>query len=168
MKNRIKIPESFYVGVVARMDQLPVAYMTPYGTDKSSQQRIKTINAYASNYHRGLSRIEPKVITNEPFVGFKIKQVSIYKSADMWKIEDPRGFVLDVSSDNVLELIDCCTIDRGEILEKCVWARVGPSNILLSTTSPEYQLAVSNTNAAKGKDTWRNVKIGNEGVFKYF
>lgn len=166
MRNRTKIPELFYVGVVSRKDQLPVAYMTPYGTDKSSQNRIRSINSYATNPHRGSSTIDPKIVSNELLTGFKIKQVSTYKSSDMWRVEDPRGFEADVPSNNILDIISNCTIENGEILEKCIWARSGPVNILLSTTSPEYKLAVSNTDAANKKASWRDVKVGNEVILQ--
>lgn len=166
MRNRTKIPESFYVGAVSRKDQLPLAYMTPYGTDKSSQSRIGSINSYVNNPHRGNSNIGTKIVANKPLSGFKIKQVSIYKSADLWRIEDPRGFETEVPSSNLLDIINYCTIENGEILEPCIWARSGAINVLLTTNSPEYKLAVSNTDAASKKASWRDVKIGNEVILQ--
>jgi hypothetical protein len=52
-------------------------------------------------------------------------------------------------------------IDRGEIMDTCVWARDGQQNVLLSTSTDEYKSAVKNTEGAAMTADWKNVKIGN-------
>lgn len=165
MKNKsIKIPDSLYVGLSPFYSgtRVPLGYMTPYGTDKAAQNRIK-------NVKHGVTRHTPNnsvllgatVIENKPLVGFRITgRMYNSSSQSFWYIEDPRGFEVEITSANITQLMTSGIVDRGELLFSCVWARDGASNVLISTESEEYLSAFSNTMAAKGKASWKDVKIG--------
>jgi hypothetical protein len=50
---------------------------------------------------------------------------------------DTRGFELEITADNILDLATTSTIVRGEIIDDCVWAMAGKV-YLCSTNHPEY------------------------------
>lgn len=106
------------------------------------------------------------MIDNIPLSGFKLGdsiRSSGYGGYDKWRIEDPRGFELEITSGNLAQLISVGMIDRGEIIDQCVWARLGKDNVLLSTSTDVYKQAVQNTIVANTKANWRDVKPG-DGV----
>ena len=43
----IKIPDEWYAGFKKSFDGLPMVYMTPQGTDKSSKNRVNSIQRYS-------------------------------------------------------------------------------------------------------------------------
>ncbi len=66
---------------------------------------------------------QPRILDNEPLEGFKIlKSVSRYTTSNkLWRILDPRGFQLEVSTDNLEDLLMDTTVIKGDIVGKCVW-----------------------------------------------
>lgn len=168
MKNPIKLPTKLYVGVLNRTDRLPLGYVTPYGTDTAAKGRINTIDSWVARNSRASGyKLPTSIVENEPLHGFRISACSQGGAgSDTWRVEDPRGFELEVSGVNILNLLKTTTIQNSEILESCVWARNGSVNVLLSTESTEYVLAKSNTIAANNKASWRDVKPGNRIVLQ--
>lgn len=88
----------------------------------------------------------PLIIDNELVEGFKIAEsVRRYGWGGggnvVWRISDPRGFELEISSDNFARVIDCTTMINGVIQGKCLWGRNGSANILLPEASDVYQAA---------------------------
>ena len=78
----------------------------------------------------------------------------------VWRVADPRGFELEISSDNFARVIDCTTIENGKILGKCLWGRDGGKNILLPELSEPYQEAVKLTVKTNTKISLKDVQIG--------
>jgi len=157
---RVKIPDQFYVGFVKSNDGLPVGYLTPFGKDVASKRRISTVKSHS----KGEMGIPDGILSNLPACGFRIikSQDGGYNTGKVvWRVEDPRGFQSEIMSGNMSELIGLTTIDRGEILESCVWARDGKDNVLLPVNSQEYANAMLNTKLAKSIVHIRDVKIGN-------
>jgi len=98
----------------------------------------------------------PRIINNEPLEGFEIaKSVRRYgwngSGNVSWRITDPRGFDLEISSDNFASLVSNCILEKGRILGKCVWGRSGSNNILLHENSEPYQLALKKTSQLNSK-----------------
>ena len=89
----------------------------------------------------------PEEFDNELLEGFQIaKSVRRYGwngGNTVWRVADPRGFELEISSANFARIVDCTTIDRGVIQGKCVWGRNGAENILLPEASDVYQEAAA-------------------------
>lgn len=162
--NEIKIPEQHYVTFQKRKDSsIPIAFLTPYGTDKAAQTRMST----ADNWAYGPSnspQIKARIIDNKPMAGFIIKtNIQRYSTSNVvWRVEDPRGFELEISSGNLADLIQICTIENGEILTPCVWSRQRANNVLLPESSEEYQAAIENTKRINKKISIKNVNIGNK------
>lgn len=160
----IKIPAKHYVGMVKRnTEKLPLGFMTPWGEDEAAKKRMATVDSWASRGYNS-SKLPAMVIDNVPLGGFKMTtdiRSSSYGGSDKWRIEDPRGFELEITSHNLAQLLSVGMIDRGEIADTCVWARDGQQNVLLSTSTEEYKAAVQNTAVAAMSASWRDVKVGN-------
>ena len=81
-----------------------------------------------------------------------------------WRIQDPRGFELEISSPNFAQIISFCTIEKGEILEECIWARLGKDNILVPVDSDVYRASARNTERMAKKASMRDLKIGDTAI----
>lgn len=67
--------------------------------------------------------LQPIIIDNIPLDGFRVqKSVSRYSTSNkVWRILDPRGFELEITTDTMETLIADGVIDHGEIIGKCYW-----------------------------------------------
>lgn len=161
----VKIPDKHYVGLVKRSDSdLPLAFLTPWGTDSAAKNRMKSVDEWSSRGWAGQKKLGAITIDNLPMTGFKLTsdiRTTSYGGLDKWRIQDPRGFELEITSGNLARLLGVGTLERGEILDSCVWARLGSDNVLLSVQSPDYKEAVEATRLSKIKAKWKDVKIGN-------
>lgn len=172
----IKIPSDHYVGFQKRQgDDVPLAFMTIDGTDKAAEKRKATVDAWAKGNtwqaHSKQATLTPKSLVNKPLSGFKMGRNISYGSGwdsrhDKWRLEDPRGFQLEISSGNLQQIMQLCTIEKGEILEQCIWGRLGQENILIPISSPVYTTAAANTERLNSKATIRDAKPGYHLVFK--
>ena len=163
-RDNVKIPAKHYVGMVKRdTEKLPLGFITPWGDDAAAVKRMATVDQWSKQGYRSTA-LAPLVIDNVPMSGFKMTtdiRSSSYGGVDKWRIEDPRGFELEITSGNLAELLSVGMIDRCEIMDECVWARSGQSNVLLSTATEAYKEAVVNTAVANQKADWKDVKPGN-------
>jgi hypothetical protein len=164
-KQNIKIPAKHYVGMVKRQNEkIPLGFITPWGEDAAAKKRIATVDAWSKQRYHGNTALPAMTIDNVPMSGFKMTtdiRSSSYGGVDKWRIEDPRGFELEITSHNLAQLLTVGMIDRGEIADTCVWARDGQNNVLLSTSTDIYKEAVQNTQVAAMTANWKDVKIGN-------
>jgi len=164
--NSIKIPAKHYVGMVKRQtEKIPLGFITPWGEDAAAKKRMDTVDSWSKQSYYGNKALPAMVIDNVPMAGFKMTtdiRSSSYGGVDKWRIEDPRGFELEITSHNLAQLLSVGMIDRGEIMDTCVWARNGQQNVLLSTNTDEYKEAVENTAVANMKAEWKDVKVGNK------
>lgn len=162
-KNNTKISNQLYVHLIKRGNcNVPTAHMIPYGTDKAAQNRINTLNRNVRGWNTVGGNSGPCIIDNAPLSGFKLagKLYTGGTGQDSWTVLDPRGFYTEISSDVLMNLLMNSATENGEILSPCVWGQNRSGNILISVHSNEYKIAVSNTNAANSKGSWRDVKIG--------
>ena len=160
----IKIPENHYVGFQIRGTRenrkgIPLGFMTPDGADSGAKSRKATVDRWSS------SSIPSKSIENKPMLGFKLGENVKHsggwgKGSVCWRIEDPRGFELEISSPNLAQILGLCTIENGEILEKCVWGRLHSENVLIPVCSDIYKNAVENTERVKKNVSLKEVKAG--------
>ena len=107
----------------------------------------------------------PRILDNVLTEGFEIaKSVRRHgwngSGNVLWRIADPRGFELEISSENFARIIDCATIENGVIKGKCVWGRDGNKNILLPEASDVYQEAVKRTTKVNTKISLNDVQVG--------
>ncbi|MNR88520.1 hypothetical protein D3C72_194580 [compost metagenome] len=171
----IKIPSDHYVGFQKRQnDDVPLAFMTIDGTDKAAIKRKATVDAWAKGNtwqsHNKQATLAPKSLVNKPLSGFKMGRNISYGSGwdsrhDKWRLEDPRGFQLEISSGNLQQIMQLCTLEKGEILEQCIWGRLGNENILIPISSPVYTTAAANTDRMNKKGTIKDAKPGSKLIF---
>jgi hypothetical protein len=180
----IKFPSHHYVGFQSRpsQDNCPLGFMTPDGTDAAAKKRKESVDKWATPYqYHGQPKQEkvPSVTyENKPMVGFKlsreIRRSSSFGQGNVkWRIEDPRGFELEISSPNFAQIIMNCTLERGEIQEQLIWGRLGSENVLVPVDSDAYRAAQQNTERVAKKASLKDLKLGdkvvmqngNEGIF---
>jgi hypothetical protein len=67
--------------------------------------------------------LQPCIIKNVPMEGFRVQKfVSRYSTSNkLWRILDPRGFELEISTGCFENLILDGVIDHGVIMTPCVW-----------------------------------------------
>ena len=119
---------------------VPLGFATPYEDNAAGRKRQQTVNGWA-----GKDQV-PTIIDNEPAEGFKItddiKRTYYGGGNVVFRVYDPRGFELEIQSQNLMTLISLVGLNAGgEIPGKCLWGRDGPNNILIHESSEEYKTA---------------------------
>ena len=105
-------------------------------------------------------------VPNEPRAGFRITRMisrggSWSGSNKVVRIEDPRGFELEISVDNLVKAMSTTTFTDGVCQEECVWGRDGANNVLLPVNSEPYKEAFDTTTyRAKKAISLRDVNYG--------
>lgn len=179
---QIKFPKQHYIGMIGRAhDVLPLGFMTEDGTDKAALKRKATVDSWTTgNVRHGQEKTIniARSYENVPLIGFRltksIRRYSSWGSGNVkWRIEDPRGFELEITSPNMARIVDTCVIDQGEILEECIWARLKGDNILVPVSSDLYIAATRNdermTSKVKPSEVNRGDRVtlqnGDEGIY---
>lgn len=173
----VKFPSHHYVGFQSRptQDNVPLGFMTPDGTDAAAKKRKESVDKWATPYHYG-NQPKPETVPsvtyeNKPMVGFKLsREVRRYASFGngnvKWRIEDPRGFELEISSANFAQVLMLCTMERGEIQEQLIWGRLGSENVLVPVDSDAYRAAQINTARVAKKVKPSEVKLGDKVIMQ--
>lgn len=83
---------------------------------------------------------EEFISDNSPIDGFYIgSSVSRWSTSNkLFRVKDPRGFTVEVPTDNIATLLHHTTVVNGFVQEQCVWGREGNSHILLPVNSEPY------------------------------
>lgn len=136
----IKFHDKYYVGFQKNRYNRDEAFRmlgfaTPNTDDYAFKKRKATVDGWAEK------DLAPMDLDNKPTHGFKIVDtVSRYSTSNkFFRVEDPRGFELEIDVNNLLDLIEHHTIVQGAIMEPLVWARYGGNNYLISSNSEEYK-----------------------------
>lgn len=158
----IKVPEQYYVGIRPKSgNDIPLGFATPFGKDSAFQKRKATVDNWTGKTDNG-ARFE--TYDNVLLEGFRISQEVRRHGWNggnvVWRIEDPRGFELEISSANFASIVDCCVLDKGVISGKCIWGREGSANILLPENSGPYKEAMTFTELSKKSVSKADLEIG--------
>lgn len=139
-----------------------LAYMTHYEENAAFEKRKST--------GTGWSRTTDGVtIDNSPAKGFYIgSSVSRWSTSNkLFRVKDPRGFVVEVPTDNIATLLHLCAVDKGVVQEECVWGREGNNHILLPVNSEPYTTSLEQMDTLSNKlIPIKELKIGD--VVKLF
>jgi len=164
----IKIPQTVYVGFQGRraVDEVPLGFMTPYDETKAGQKRQQTVDQWAKGWGSNKT-FNSVTLENVPMIGFKIGRAirrsrSWGGNASYVRIEDPRGFELEISIENMVMVMDQNIVEDGEIMQECVWGRDGGKNILLPTNSEPYQASLNTTKRLNAVLSLKDVKPGSK------
>lgn len=180
----IKFPDKHYVGFQQRNKEgISLGFMTPYGTDAAAKKRMATVDTWAKqglygNYNYTTRQYEnipdaiPAVIhDNKPMTGFKVSHSVNHSSSwasckDKWRILDPRGFELEITSGNFERVLEYTDILKGEIQGECIWARLGSNNILVPVGTDIYRNAMDNTAREGSKVSLKELRPGYKVTLK--
>jgi len=144
MLRDIKFPEKYYVGFQKNRYSSGesfrmLGFATPNTGDSAFKKRKETVDRWSEK------DLTPLDMENKPTHGFKIVDAVSRYSTDnkKFRIEDPRGFELEISVYNLFDIITKHTIVQGTIMEPMLWGRSGQDNYLISSASEEYKHHVS-------------------------
>lgn len=144
MLRDIKFPEKYYVGFQKNRYSKEesfrmLGFATPNTGDYAFKKRKATVDGWSEK------DLTPLDMENKPVHGFKIVDAVSRYSTDnkKFRIEDPRGFELEISVYNLFDIITKHTIVQGTIMEPMLWGRSGQDNYLISSASEEYKHHVS-------------------------
>lgn len=84
-------------------------------------------------------------VENAPTKGIYVgSSVSRWSTSNkLFRVTDPRGFTVEIPTDNLATLLHHTTVINGYVQDECVWGRSGGSHILLPINSEPYLKAVS-------------------------
>jgi len=156
------IPDEYFKGVQSPKSECPLAFITPSGTDKAAESRIQTVKNWAGGWSGQNKDVHFETIKNVPLHNYKIaKEIRRWSTSNVvWRIEDPRGFQLEISSGNMAYLMSETIINKGTIQSELQWVRNGAQNFLLPTNSEEYKNYSQITATLKSTTTLKDVTIG--------
>lgn len=136
-----------------------LSYMTYYKDDAAFKKRKATGLSWAS---RSNPNEQGDVVDNELIAGFQvISSVSRWSTQNkLFRVRDPRGFVVEIPSGNLAKLIACTTITNGTIADKCIWGREGQDHLLIPEQSDLYQEACVNMTKLNKKISMKDIAVG--------
>ncbi|QGH73801.1 hypothetical protein [Vibrio phage vB_VhaM_VH-8] len=82
--------------------------------------------------------------TKNIYVGCSVSRWST--SNKLFRVTDPRGFTIEIPTDNLATLLHHTTVIKGVIQEECVWGKEGNNHILLPVNSEPYKLSIEQQN----------------------
>lgn len=161
----IDFPKQYFVGLKKNPDNekdlLRLGFATPMGTDATFEKRKATVVQWAKGryYWRNDHKDESEYVTfdNVPVDGFSI-ETSVsrsYTSNKLFQINDPRGFRLEISTDNLCDILLNSVVDHGVIKKKLIWGRDGNINRLYFEDDSQY------LESLQEKETYE-VQVGDE------
>lgn len=181
-EKQIKFPDKHYVGFQKRdKEGISLGFMTPYGTDAQAKKRIATVDTWAgSGYgtynsetrqYDKLDKIPPIIYDNKPMTGFKVSHTVNHSSswnscADKWRILDPRGFELEITSGNFERVLEFTDVLKGEIQGELIWARLKGNNVLVPVATDIYRNTMDNTTRDKSKVSLKELRPGYKATLK--
>lgn len=106
---------------------------------------------------------EEFIVDNTPTSGFYVGcSVSRWSTSNkLFRVKDPRGFTVEIPTDNLATLLHHTTVVKGIVQEECVWAREGNNHILLPVNSEPYLLTLDQMDTLENKlISLKDLKVG--------
>ncbi len=150
----IVITEKFYINYSIRDEGDWDPVTKTYGTRKT---RLGFATYYEDNvaFHKRKGTIDrwagktdtADTVDNTPRTGYTFGRNVTHggnwnATTVNWRVVDPLGFELEINSGNMAQILQHCTIDKGTILDECVWGwdkDNGSKIVLIPVTSQIYQ-----------------------------
>lgn len=156
-------------GNIAEESEHALSYMTHVELNKQGNdaaafiKRKSTGTAWAERSTRR-SESTPEVITfsNTPTSKFRIVGSATRWSTEnkLIRVEDSRGFVVEVPVSNLTTLLNYVTVVKGVIQDNCVWGREGSNHILLPVNSDVYTKAMEQTAMSDTRVKFNKLEVG--------
>lgn len=155
----IILPVEFYIGFSIRhntesKEYYKLAYLVENGTSESALKAKANVDAWSKDkniyYTNPPETPEPIVSLNNPANGYSISNMVFRRSywgddKTIWQITDPRGFDFQISSSNMANIMQTCTVINGVIQENCVLGISNKNVVLLPINSEPYLEAIGTT-----------------------
>jgi len=112
---------------------------------------------------------EEFIVDNTPTSGFYVGcSVSRWSTSNkLFRVKDPRGFTVEIPTDNLATLLHHTTVVKGVVTEECVWGREGNNHILLPINSEPYLITLDQMDTLENKlIPVKDLKVGD--VVKMF
>jgi hypothetical protein len=163
MAENIVIPSQIYIGYTQRSVDEKLGFGTYFEDNAACRKRQATIDSWIDK------KIPTEVIDNKPRAGYHLSERVTHGGGwnDLnvfWRIVDPRGFELEISSGNLGKLFQYCDIDHGLITGECVWGwdkGNGSKVVLLPVNSEIYVQSEVSTDRHNAKSiSLKDLKIG--------
>lgn len=161
----IKIyPQLWYVTDDTRENNL--SYLCQYETTESGEvaANVKKMQATGRSWIRGENKdksgtIIDNIPTKNIYVGCSVSRWST--SNKLFRVTDPRGFTIEIPTDNLATLLHHTTVIKGVVQDECVWGKDGISHILLPINSEPYRLSREQQNVLDNKlISVKDIKVG--------
>ena len=140
------------------VDELHEVEVIPVGDSSQEKTRMKKfLGKYTSNC----------IHNNVPLPGFTLCDVNRRgwgSSEPTWVIIDPRGFLVRITQENMIDILRVTGVTEGLIQQRCVWARDNSASklSLVPMSSDFYTTAVTNTELLDAKVKLADVNIGDK------
>lgn len=125
-------------------EEFPLGFATHFEENEAFDRRRFTIEHWAVPYASSRDeKFGPFYIDNVPISGFRFeKSVSRVSTDNKWfRIQDPRGFTLEISSDNLSDIILNGELRQGLIVGNHVWVRHNSNNYLMRENDERLAIA---------------------------
>lgn len=176
----IKIHDKLWY-VVKPEDSDNLAYMCQYELSKDGEplSNVSRMQETGRNWAKKMLHIwndektkvvdricvegEEFTVDNTPTSGFYIgSSVSRWSTSNkLFRVKDPRGFQVEVPTDNIATLLHHTTVTNGVVQEPCVWGREGNNHILLPVNSEPYLITLDQMDTLENKlIPVKDLKIG--------
>ena len=106
---------------------------------------------------------EEFISDNTPTAGFYVgSSVSRWSTSNkLFRVKDPRGFTVEVPTDNLATLLHHTTVVKGVVQEACCWGREGNNHILLPVNSEPYLITLDQMDTLSNKlISVKDLKVG--------
>ena len=104
-----------------------------------------------------------EICDNTPTTGFYVgSSVSRWSTSNkLFRVKDPRGFTVEIPTDNLATLLHHTTVVKGVVQEACCWGREGNNHILLPVNSEPYLLTLDQMDTLHNKlISVKDLKVG--------
>jgi len=129
------------------------------GRDYERDESGRAIVDYVKPAQNG----EEFIFDNTPTKGFYVGcSVSRWSTSNkLFRVKDPRGFTVEIPTDNLATLLHHTTVVNGVVQEECVWGREGNNHILLPVNSEPYLITLDQMDTLENKlISLKDLKVG--------
>lgn len=166
----------WYVCTKSSRQDESLAYMTHYAEDEAFNKRVETGTSWAGIDYKERNPSAGVTVENTPIKGFYIgDSVSRWSTSNkLFRVIDPRGFMVEVPTGNISTLLHHTTVINGVVQSECVWGREGNNHILLPINSEPYLITLDQMDTLANKlISIKDIKTGDwvkffEDEYEYY
>jgi hypothetical protein len=132
------VPEHTCIGF--NTEDPPLGFATQITNDSGYTKRKETVDHWSRGYNFGTNEYEGTIIENVPVEGFQFDKIASRYSTDnkMVRLNDPRGFQLEITTYNLMDLLLHASVKNGMLEGKYIWGRQKGTNFLTREDHPSY------------------------------